>query len=347
VDLIVRDALIGSHSDKIAPDAQRALRRIADKLSAGPEVRATIESAMALPGKWRAEANKQRQIAQSPTLSEDKLAWHAALAQKGHADANELEAIFGPAPPATDAPDARARACGFDSLDDALRHLEMAAGKATPPAGGDAVPKIEWPTPYRREPMQEPPFTRSLFTAQQVEEIVRRLASGGGASDAMREAVERVKFRLHFDGWPAESFWNAGTEESPRWIPDWRYEIALIEHALHGTPITQPEKPTDTKPRNEIPDLGWGARVGQEWQPIETAPKDGSLFLGWVSAERWSSEDGGGSGRSADTSEVDFCQWRNFETGGVYENMMGQIGDVQDFTHWMPLPAAPAPETQG
>jgi hypothetical protein len=92
----------------------------------------------------------------------------------------------------------------------------------------------------------------------------RRLASGGGASDAMREAVERVKFRLHFDGWPAESFWNAGTEESPRWIPDWRYEIALIEHALHGTPITQPEKPTDTKPRNEIPDLGWGARVGQE-----------------------------------------------------------------------------------
>src|SRR3546814_6910997 len=46
----------------------------------------------------------------------------------------------------------------------------------------------------------------------------------------------------------------------------------------------------------------------REWRPIESAPKDGSLFLGWVAAERWSAEDGGGSGRSADTSEVDFCQ---------------------------------------
>src|SRR3546814_9310787 len=57
----------------------------------------------------------------------------------------------------------------------------------------------------------------------------------------------------------------------------------------------------------------------REWRPIESAPKDGSLFLGWVAAERWSAEDGGGSGRSADTSEVDFCQWRNMASGGFYE----------------------------
>src|SRR3546814_18847299 len=79
--------------------------------------------------------------------------------------------------------------------------------------------------------------------------------------------------------------------------------------------------------------------------PIESAPKDGSLFLGWVAAERWSAEDGGGSGRSADTSEVDFCQWRNMASGGFYENMMGQIGDSQDINPWLPLPSMPETPT--
>src|SRR3546814_1091359 len=32
----------------------------------------------------------------------------------------------------------------------------------------------------------------------------------------------------------------------------------------------------------------------REWRPIESAPTDGSLFLGWVAAERWGDEEGGG-----------------------------------------------------
>ena len=78
-----------------------------------------------------------------------------------------------------------------------------------------------------------------------------------------------------------------------------------------------------------------------EWQPIETAPKDGSMFLCWVSAERWSSEDGGGSVRSHDVSQVDFCWWRDNHGNGYFDPACGQIGDSQDVTHWMPLPAAP------
>lgn len=81
-----------------------------------------------------------------------------------------------------------------------------------------------------------------------------------------------------------------------------------------------------------------------EWQPIETAPKDGEIFIGWVSAERWSSPDGGGSGIAYDVSQFDFCWWRNIEgspSGGFFDNGSGQIGDAQDVTHWLPLPPPP------
>jgi hypothetical protein len=101
VDLIVRDALIGSHSDKIAPDAQRALRRIADKLSAGPEARATIESAMALPG-WLRDLAVNHLNGEAYVMAVNK--------------ADELEAIFGPAPPATDAPEGRAESFKLAAL---------------------------------------------------------------------------------------------------------------------------------------------------------------------------------------------------------------------------------------
>jgi hypothetical protein len=75
----------------------------------------------------------------------------------------------------------------------------------------------------------------------------------GKAEAKLKEAhavLNRIKLRLHFMGWPAESYWNSGTEEKPHWRPDWRHEIALIENALHGSPIRHFERPTDTKPRN-------------------------------------------------------------------------------------------------
>lgn len=91
------------------------------------------------------------------------------------------------------------------------------------------------------------------------------------------------------------------------------------------------------------------AAVG-EWQPIETAPRDGTLFIGWVAAERWSSIDGEGSGRAHDTSQVDFCWWRRAPEavfGGYFDNASGRIGDGQDITHWMPLPTPPSAQQEG
>ncbi len=94
--------------------------------------------------------------------------------------------------------------------------------------------------------------------------------------------------------------------------------------------------------------VSWNTRAAERagggvdvWQPIETAPRDGTMFLCWVSAVRYG-EDENGQQYSADVSEVDFGHWRRCEvSGGYYENMMGQIGDLEDITHWMPLPARP------
>ena len=78
------------------------------------------------------------------------------------------------------------------------------------------------------------------------------------------------------------------------------------------------------------------------WRSIDSAPKDGTLYLCWVDAIRYGERDDGQLDQ-ADVSDVDFGQWRDFESGGAHMNMMGDIGDGQQITHWMPLPGKPEP----
>jgi len=81
------------------------------------------------------------------------------------------------------------------------------------------------------------------------------------------------------------------------------------------------------------------------WQPIETAPKDGTMFLCWVSAVRYGETDEGQQYQQ-DASQIDFCWWRppfdGVPDSDYFDNASGQVGDSQAVTHWMPLPAAPA-----
>lgn len=72
------------------------------------------------------------------------------------------------------------------------------------------------------------------------------------------------------------------------------------------------------------------APVGEGWQPIETAPKDGTLVLAWCvhPFRRY-----GGEGYEGPV----IAHWTNHNDGGwTWYGLTGQ------FTHWMPLPQPPA-----
>lgn len=79
-----------------------------------------------------------------------------------------------------------------------------------------------------------------------------------------------------------------------------------------------------------------------QWLPIESAPKDGSFFLGYISAEKYTENDEGVACK--DASCVEICWWQKSEGYDGYpdcglfplsDNMQGGI------THWMPLPKPP------
>jgi hypothetical protein len=80
--------------------------------------------------------------------------------------------------------------------------------------------------------------------------------------------------------------------------------------------------------------------MNQDWQPISTAPKDGSLFLCWVSAISYGETDDGKL-CEIDASQVDFGYWMDDPLGGYFDACCGKIADAQCVTHWMPLPPPP------
>lgn len=77
------------------------------------------------------------------------------------------------------------------------------------------------------------------------------------------------------------------------------------------------------------------------WRPIESAPKDGTMVLCWVSAVQYGETDEGQQFQR-DISQIDFGSWEDgLDGNGYFDPYCGQIGDQQHVTHWMPLPAAP------
>lgn len=69
-----------------------------------------------------------------------------------------------------------------------------------------------------------------------------------------------------------------------------------------------------------------------EWQPIDTAPKDGSLILTWgphhVGVARW-----------LDYAREPYLPDPSYRWAGWIDNYDGE--DIPEPTHWLPLPAPP------
>lgn len=71
-------------------------------------------------------------------------------------------------------------------------------------------------------------------------------------------------------------------------------------------------------------------RPMSEWRPIETAPKDGTGFLGFYPEKR-------GFVARQDVLPTHWCGWG----GGVWETCHGEK-PIHGPTHWMPFPEPPA-----
>lgn len=79
-----------------------------------------------------------------------------------------------------------------------------------------------------------------------------------------------------------------------------------------------------------------------DWRPIETAPKDGTPILGTVAGYAYALQRCGVYYWEGGTQEVPSGAWI------VKPGWMHQSDDDDDdratwLTHWMPLPAPPAP----
>lgn len=78
-----------------------------------------------------------------------------------------------------------------------------------------------------------------------------------------------------------------------------------------------------------------------DWQPIETAPKDGTEILGWCPYH-------GSAGRGS-TWVIRWNEEKHTKKPRPYFDASGWVWGVTDLrkhqpTHWMPLPAPPLKE---
>jgi uncharacterized protein DUF551 len=78
-----------------------------------------------------------------------------------------------------------------------------------------------------------------------------------------------------------------------------------------------------------------------EWQPIETAPKDGTWILGWMPYDS-------GGGEAGFAYVMAYSKFGNeaarvrYGGEGYWHEAGGEADWMLGPTHWMPLPKAPA-----
>jgi Lar family restriction alleviation protein len=118
----------------------------------------------------------------------------------------------------------------------------------------------------------------------------------------------------------------------------------VIARALIDKPGKEVMPDETNDPRHTQPDTapaGLSAGGGAGWQPIETAPKDGTWFVICLPGKRYE------VGRFYPAKWTDYVP---SEIDGLFrqqERVIHEWGEFNNFhraTHWMPLPAPPATE---
>jgi len=92
-----------------------------------------------------------------------------------------------------------------------------------------------------------------------------------------------------------------------------------------------------TEPPQTIEQFGRTYRLDEGWQPIETAPKDGTRVLLWVcDFGRWLCVCGSWDNDRHATKPKPYWTHDNARSNGIRDTRANQP------THWMPLPPPPA-----
>lgn len=77
-----------------------------------------------------------------------------------------------------------------------------------------------------------------------------------------------------------------------------------------------------------------------EWQPIETAPKDGTRIFVWQPDGRWRTNSASHGDRGEHVQVVYWHNPYNSNSEGFWVG--GTSGRAYRPTHWMPLPSPPS-----
>lgn len=220
-ELIVRDALAGSQSSKIAPDVQRALRRIADMLEAAPHARATVE----------AMAANLRQVL--PIL--DAAAQHEAVSMAAGDMARDIRrtlAAIESAAPVGEEP--KCRACGnsrnhgmhsyadsYLAAQDMYHDFVPPAGDGECPAGGGGeLPEAEELARDLEALVCVATSGTPRLILSRASALIRRLASTGSAPNLDAMVDRFLAWRLPDDFGP-----DCGISFTPVTNPAWTHDL--------------------------------------------------------------------------------------------------------------------------
>ena len=135
--------------------------------------------------------------------------------------------------------------------------------------------------------------------------------------------------------------WGAG-DHSPAVA-----EFSLTDEEYEGHRPAQGEREANTELavaavnflRAHSAEIAGALRDAEGWQPIETAPRDGSRILAMI---RWSWSDGT-DGEAQDV--IYWCAGGKFWVCGTPMNYVQGLDEGVEPTHWRPLPAPPTQDS--